>query len=50
MSVLGTSIPVILAKKKAVENTKDDKNLETTIGADEDNENLKTNFVQVLCI
>ena len=44
-STLGT-----VATKKVIENAQDDINLETTIGADKNSENLKSNLTQVLYI
>lgn len=48
--VLTTSILVTVARKEAVENAENGKNLGTTIRASENSENPRSNFAQVLYI
>lgn len=50
VSILATSIPVTVARKKVVENTEDSKNLGTTIKVGENSNNLRSNFAKVLYI
>ena len=50
VSVLATTTPVIVAKEKAVNNIEDGKNPKTSTGIGEDDQNLRSNLVQVLCI
>ena len=45
-----TSTPITIAKKEAIENAKNDKNLRTTTGANKDGKNLRSNLARVLCI
>ena len=50
MSVLTTSMLVTIARKKAIENTENGKNLGITFRAGENNENPRSNLARVLYI
>ena len=50
VTILVISTPVIVTRKKGVENVDDGKNLGTTAGTAKDSENLRPNIVQVLFI
>lgn len=48
--ILVISTPVIVTREKEVENAENSKNLGITARTGEDNENLRPNIIQVLCI
>ena len=43
-------MPMTVARKKAVKNVENSKNLRITVGAGKDDKNPRSNLVQVLCI